>query len=341
MKRINSVQGGDWITWITRNLLRGVSKPEIAAVMLRKDFTSEQVDDLLKQVTDDPIFRGAEPLSWRVGNLEALLDIKRSLQSQSGSNSVIERRANLSREDFHSEYYSRNRPVVITDLVERWPASHLWSPTYFKEKFGDVLVEIQSSRKTQPVYEVFLKGHSKKVRVADYVDLLEEGGETNQYYLTANDRLLDNEAMRPLLNDFWPFPEYFKQDDRAEKQFLWFGPKGAVSPLHRDRLNVFMSQVVGRKRVKMISSEALHLVYNFESFFSEVDVEEPDLERYPRFAEADIIDVVLEPGEALLIPVGWWHHVRSLDTSISVSLTNFLFPNDFERFYAAVPRRSS
>ncbi|WP_377828330.1 cupin-like domain-containing protein [Bradyrhizobium lupini] len=49
---------------------------------------------------------------------------------------------------------------------------------------------------------------------------------------------------------------------------------------------------------------------------------------YPRFAEAEIFDVVLEPGEALLIPVGWWHHVRSLDISINVSLTNFLFGND-------------
>jgi hypothetical protein len=124
--------------------------------------------------------------------------------------------------------------------------------------------------------------------------------------------------------------------ERSRSAALWFGPKGAVSPLHL----VFMSQVVGRKRVKMISSEALHLVFDFESFFSEVDAEEPDLERYPRFAEAEIIDVVLEPGEALLIAVGWWHHVRSLDISISVSLTNFLFPNDFERFYAAVPRRS-
>jgi ribosomal protein L16 Arg81 hydroxylase len=126
-----------------------------------------------------------------------------------------------------------------------------------------------------------------------------------------------------------------------KKQFLWFGPKGAISPLHGDRLNVFMTQVIGRKRVKLISSEALHLVYNFENFagfFSEVDVEKPDLERYPRFAEPEIIDVVLEPGEALLIPVGWWHHVRSLDVSISVSLTNFLFQNDFERFYATVPR---
>ena len=54
-----------------------------------------------------------------------------------------------------------------------------------------------------------------------------------------------------------------------------------------------MTQVYGRKRVKMVCSDALHLVYNFESFFSEVDAEEPDLGRYPRFADAEIIDVLL------------------------------------------------
>jgi hypothetical protein len=55
--------------------------------------------------------------------------------------------------------------------------------------------------------------------------------------------------------------------------------------------------------------------------------------RNPLFAKAEIIDITLEPGEALLIPVGWWHHVRSLDISVNISLTNFLFPNDFENCY--------
>lgn len=95
-----------------------------------------------------------------------------------------------------------------------------------------------------------------------------------------------------------------------------------------------MTQVYGHKRIKLISSDALHLVYNFESFFSEVDAEHPDTERYPLFAKAEIIEVTLEPGEALLIPVGWWHHVRSLDISVNISLTNFVFLNDFESCYS-------
>lgn len=341
MKVLDKAARDQWVIWITRNLLREVSSEELVAAMLQKGFESEQARELVCSVERNPILQGARPLGWRVNNLEALLDIKRSLASQTPANSQVERRAGLSREEFHSQYYVRNKPVIVTDLVSRWPAFHLWSPAYFKEKYGDVFVDVQSGRKTEPVYEVFLKGHTKRIRLSEYIELLNHGGETNEYYLTANDRFLENEAVQSILDDFWPFPEFFKQDDRTGRQFLWIGPRGAVSPLHRDRLNVFMTQIYGRKRIKLISSDALHLVYNFESFFSEVDAENPDTERHPLFAQAEIVDVTLEPGEALLIPVGWWHHVRSLDVSINVSLTNFVFPNDFERFYSrSRPRRN-
>ena len=86
------------------------------------------------RVTNNPIFRGAEPLSWRAGNLEALLDIRRSLLGQLPSNSQVERRSGLSRQEFHEEYYIRNRPVIVTDLVKQWPAFHLWCPAYLREK---------------------------------------------------------------------------------------------------------------------------------------------------------------------------------------------------------------
>jgi hypothetical protein len=45
------------------------------------------------------------------------------------------------------------------------------------------------------------------------------------------------------------------------------------------------------------------------------DPEVPDLDRYPRFAEAlrHALVADLEPGDALFIPAIWWHHVRALD----------------------------
>jgi len=55
-----------------------------------------------------------------------------------------------------------------------------------------------------------------------------------------------------------------------------------------------------------------------------------DRQRYPLADQLDIIDVVVEPGETLFVPVGWWHHVQTLDVCISLSYTNFSLPNQFE-----------
>lgn len=41
--------------------------------------------------------------------------------------------------------------------------------------------------------------------------------------------------------------------------------------------------------------------------------------RFPNFEIEDYVDVVLEEGEMLYVPVGWWHYVRSLEVSFSVS----------------------
>jgi ribosomal protein L16 Arg81 hydroxylase len=40
---------------------------------------------------------------------------------------------------------------------------------------------------------------------------------------------------------------------------------------------------------------------------------------FPRFKEAKYVDAILAPGDSLYLPVGWWHYIRSLTPSFSVS----------------------
>ncbi|MCH9665134.1 MAG: cupin-like domain-containing protein [Gammaproteobacteria bacterium] len=301
--------------------------------MIIRGFNEQQANDFIREATTNDAFKEAQSVARRANNLEALLGVYRSLEKQRVGHDSIDRICNLSPEEFHQKYYVTNRPVVITDLLNDWPALRKWSPTYLRNRFENVLVKVQTNRKPNPVYEVFLKGHDTEVKFGDFMDTIDVAKPTNEYYLTANDGLLSIPDMRSLFDDFHPFPKYLTSAQTHQKQFIWIGPSGVVSPLHRDRLNVLMTQVVGRKRVKLIHSAALPLIYNFESFFSAVDVDCPDLNRYPKFAKAEILEVELEPGDALLIPVGWWHHVRALEFSINVSFTNFAFPNDFENLY--------
>lgn len=51
----------------------------------------------------------------------------------------------------------------------------------------------------------------------------------------------------------------------------------------------------------------------------QVEVESPDVVRFPEFVKAPYLECVLQPGEVLFIPVKHWHYVRSLELSFSVS----------------------
>lgn len=53
--------------------------------------------------------------------------------------------------------------------------------------------------------------------------------------------------------------------------------------------------------------------------YSPIDTLNPDLAKYPFFADVVMLQAILEPGDMLYIPQGWWHDIRSLDPSISVS----------------------
>ncbi len=54
-------------------------------------------------------------------------------------------------------------------------------------------------------------------------------------------------------------------------------------------------------------------------YVPQVDLDEPLSEQFPLFAAAEYQDVVLCAGEMLYIPPGWWHYVKSLSVSFSIS----------------------
>lgn len=102
---------------------------------------------------------------------------------------------------------------------------------------------------------------------------------------------------------------------------LWLGGRSRTAA-HWDVPQNLACVVAGRRRFTLFPTEQVANLYVGPLDFtlagqpiSLVDVAEPDLQRFPKFREAQAAAVVaeMEPGDALYVPSLWWHHVESLD----------------------------
>jgi hypothetical protein len=102
---------------------------------------------------------------------------------------------------------------------------------------------------------------------------------------------------------------------------IWMGNAARVAP-HYDLKENIGVVVGGRRRFTLFPPEQVSNLYvgPFEltpagTPVSMVDLQRPDLELYPRFAEAMAAAQVAElsPGDAIYIPFHWWHGVDSLE----------------------------
>jgi hypothetical protein len=319
----------DWRRWVAENLMLQVPAVEIVRILGRHGVDPDAARLGVDSVRSDPCYQAGLWMTQRLRKLESVLDVYRDLQRLGGGWASVDRRTNLSREEFLREYYARNLPVMLPGLTDHWPARSRWTPTYLKDRFGDALVEVMSERESDEKYEQNCEQHKSVMRFGDYIDRISGPAPSNDLYLVANNHFFERPETSGLLADFEIPTEYLDPQRIAGEVFFWFGPAGTVTPLHHDVLNVLFIQMLGRKRITLIPSLQAHRMYNHVGVYSEVDLR-GDREAHPLFDGTSRIEVCMEPGEALLIPVGWWHHVEALDTSISLSLTNFVFPNTYQ-----------
>lgn len=111
-------------------------------------------------------------------------------------------------------------------------------------------------------------------------------------------------------------------DANLSKVFI--GPPGTVTRLHYDAGDAhgWLAQLTGRKLFVLYPpSDAPHLAplaTEKETAQSPIDPLDPDIERWPEYEHAHPVACVLHPGEAVLIPKGWWHYAVALDRSVTL-----------------------
>lgn len=315
----------EWWRWATENLLRGVAEGLVSEQLQAAGVSGAQARELISAIVGSPIFLAARPFARAARQHEMLARLQQRMAAAARDPTEIPRRSGVSAAELRDVYVAGNIPVILTDVVTRWPAFGRWTPAYLSETFGDVVVDVTTGRLSDPDYDMHAARHTESTSLRDFVARIEAARtETNDFYMVANNRVLERTRLGALLSDVVLPDGYCAAQRLLGSSALWLGPAGTVTPLHYDTSNILFGQVYGRKRYRMIAPFETSLFEGARAMYAARDPEQGSMD------PVLVKDVVLEPGEALFIPVGWWHHVRALDASISLGINSFPFHNNFD-----------
>lgn len=222
-------------------------------------------------------------------------------------------------EAFHERFVAQHLPVRIRGAIDHWPALQRWSPEAFAGQHGGFATFAYAMEKGRITLDRALGFRLVHLTLGDYVRRLAQSSDAPSVYLRAPLSRLPPELTADL-----EIPAYCRGRP-ALRHNLWFSGADTVSQLHFDLPHNLVAQVYGQKRFILFAPSESRHVYP-ESLFSStphlarVDPESPDYARFPRLEAARGYVCTLSPGDLLFIPSRYWHHARSITTSIT---TNF------------------
>lgn len=242
---------------------------------------------------------------------------------------IPERHA-IDRATFEAEIVGGDTPVVLRGLLADWPLVR--AARQSTEAFAGLLGELANDVAGETwVADPAVAGrfgfteghrgynHDRKLATIDQLLdlLLRQRGAAAPYAMFAG--ALPVARHLPTLRASHPMP--LLDEARELLVSLWLGNRTKTAA-HFDYPHNLACVVAGRRRFTLFPTDQARNLYvgPLEVTLagqpsSLVDVEDPDLDRFPRFAEAAEAALVadLDPGDVLYIPSLWWHAVRSLD----------------------------
>ncbi len=232
---------------------------------------------------------------------------------------AIERRSGLNWDQFIDQYVKPNKPVILTDAANKWEARKLFTPQFFKENY--------------PEREATING--RQYTVSEYVDMMMNSTEENPapypfkidiernfqelipqispgFAVLANNRLKSKMITKRLI-------------PQASTLEVFFGGASGWFPyIHYDLYGLYaiVTQVYGRKQFIVYDPTQEEFMYPEKEHPWKSSIKEyynPDFNKYPLFRNAKPVTDVVNPGETIFIPKGWWHTARSLEPTISIA----------------------
>ena len=242
----------------------------------------------------------------------------------------VERRSNLHVTEFETAYLRARRPVVLTDVLREWQALRVFTPNFFRQRFGNVPVAADDGAAT--LGEVIDRQlATPRENPGRHTATLADCTELLPFVTPRFACSLPSRHAQSLLP-----ADVFDETDRLEIRFD--GPGGKLSapqcqPLH---LHAWIAQVHGEREIVLYEHGQEQLLYldpkqPWRSTVCDAD----DHAEYPLLARVRGHRVVLRPGDALFIPAGTWYSERCRGPSIAIAFGQ-LEASNWDAFVAEV-----
>lgn len=233
----------------------------------------------------------------------------------------------ISAQQFFEDIAPNQKPIVIRGFAKSWP--FVMSAKKTPSDFVAYLSKFYTGKKTKMV--VAPPSANKRFYYNDDMTDINylSGEERLDLFLGRLLELIDRDTYPAISMQGTPINEILPglvNENRSDffpevEPRLWIGNEGIVNT-HYDGSDNVACVIAGRRRFILFPPEqTCHLYPGSLNFTpagaptSLVDIDKPDFERYPLFKLAlnEAYSVELEPGDAIFIPILWWHHVESLE----------------------------
>jgi hypothetical protein len=235
----------------------------------------------------------------------------------------VDRVDSIRPEDFRDQYYTPMKPLVISGLSKQWPALNKWNWDFFKSIVGDVEVGLYNNIKSDAYTPI--NTADDYMKFGDYIDLILKGPVELRIFLF---NIFEH---APQITSDFEWPEQLMKGFVKRYPMLFVGGKGSITHMHFDidLSHIMHTQFGGRKRVLLFPFEEQHKLYrkpwevlsfvNFEHYFDDSN-NKLQLDMYPALRLAKGYEVILDHGDTLFMPAGYWHHMEYLDNGFAMSL---------------------
>lgn len=222
----------------------------------------------------------------------------------------------ITKEEFREKYLLPRKPVVIKNMAKNWPAYEKWTMEYMKEMVGDVEVPLYDSSKADPAAPI--NSSAQKMKFTDYIDLIKEKPTDLRIFL------FDPIKEAPKLLEDYISPKDLMGGFLDKYPNMFFGGKGSETFLHFDidMAHIFHTHFNGRKHILLFDykwKDRLYKIPYATYALEDYDIAHPDFEKFPALNGVEGIECFLEHGDTLFMPTGWWHYMKYLDGSFSIS----------------------